>query len=953
MNRAFKVIFNKSIGDYVVCGENTKSRKNKSSTVKVAVFLALVAPAVSSASTVCPNCISEITFENRSGNLSSDVIFSDAKKGELTNTSYAVALEVSRNSSVSTEQGKTSSLVNHHSGTELSPVHVNRIYGLYLNSQNAGDTSNVNINGNIDVFLRHVTAGSAAEGVRAHMASGSSANLVINGNINVDAKKSSSNVFYGMAPERMEAYVRGDISCRVEDSKASWGIRGIQIRYGSQLEVFGDVTTTIINSYTERAQGVVTSDNSSVVIHGGVNLLLLDVDGLNQVSSDNVTGLLTAGSTVYKDVDLTFVSTKPVSKERWQNIYGIQGQGNSIGGDVNVRLGGSVVNLQLNRNTSVYGVSDKASEYTGNVIGGSRNLYLGTYVGDTYYPFNAEAVPMTSTIAGFDNIIIGKNSHLVIDTTQEQTYKHDDGRRPVAADASLSGIRSLGGELAIPDGAQVIVVDGGSVKADKIVSTGAMTIEGTVIADKIFNGGNLIVSGKVDAGELTTQVTHADSVATDVSNTKFEAQSGTVNLVLKQGAQVEVGTLNNSKELAVTVDSLDAKVAIDSAQPASSASGAGKITVTGTGNATDQMTQTGIKEGLKKLATVVTVDNKAAVQEVVSQEGMLMGELKATVASDGELGEVTRVTITAQEKNTVQQAIEDVMTTQTLAFRSQINDVNKRMGDLRSDSGTAGGWARAFGGKQTYRTDNTSYKYNSLQIGSDYAFRTDSGKMYLGLTGTFTDGESRLINHGTSDDKTYGGGFYAGYLADSGWYVDFIGKRIKMSSDMTAYYKSGQQSKADLDTWGFSGSIETGVRVPVPRYDIFIEPQFELMYGRVQGFSYDTSAGVHVDQQAMESFVSRLGLSVGKTFKEQRGSCYVNLSLLNEFDGKSKATYSLDGLSVPDAQSVDIGGTWVEVAVGGTYRVGKNFALYGELATSHGAEVKNPLQWNIGGRLSF
>ena len=122
------------------------------------------------------------------------------------------------------------------------------------------------------------------------------------------------------------------------------------------------------------------------------------------------------------------------------------------------------------------------------------------------------------------------------------------------------------------------------------------------------------------------------------------------------------------------------------------------------------------------------------------------------------------------------------------------------------------------------------------------------------------------------------------------------------------------------------------------------------MYGRVQGINYTTSAGVKVEQEAFESLIGRAGLSVGKTFKD-KGSVYANVSVLNDFAGKVKTTFSYWNQETKTRD--DMGGAWTEFAVGGTYKLNKNTAVYGEFATSKGTGLTNPVQWSLGLRFSF
>ena len=134
--------------------------------------------------------------------------------------------------------------------------------------------------------------------------------------------------------------------------------------------------------------------------------------------------------------------------------------------------------------------------------------------------------------------------------------------------------------------------------------------------------------------------------------------------------------------------------------------------------------------------------------------------------------------------------------------------------------------------------------------------------------------------------------------ANNGWYVDATAKQMHLQNKFKAQYTTGEVSRGSYKTWGTSVSLEAGKRMQLP-CGFFVEPQAELMYGRVQGIDYTTSAGVHVKQEAFESLIARGGISAGKTFKD-KGSVYANVSILNDFAGKTKTslTSAVIGLAI-------------------------------------------------------
>lgn len=123
----------------------------------------------------------------------------------------------------------------------------------------------------------------------------------------------------------------------------------------------------------------------------------------------------------------------------------------------------------------------------------------------------------------------------------------------------------------------------------------------------------------------------------------------------------------------------------------------------------------------------------------------------------------------------------------------------------------------------------------------------------------------------------------------------------------------------------------------------WIEPQAEVSYGVMDDVSYTTDDGVAAKQDKIESLVSRLGLAFSAKF--EHGSAYVKASVAHQ----ARITMS-NGL---EAMEEDLSSTWDEFAIGGTYNVAKNFAVYGEFQPTTDSKLKSPYQWDFGARYMF
>lgn len=316
-------------------------------------------------------------------------------------------------------------------------------------------------------------------------------------------------------------------------------------------------------------------------------------------------------------------------------------------------------------------------------------------------------------------------------------------------------------------------------------------------------------------------------------------------------------------------------------------------------------------------------------------EGAVKGAISQTVNADGTTTAVT------QTENTKLTAFNSVSAMATMAWRHDMNDLTKRMGELRDSPEGIGSWVRFYGSEQEYGRQNVTSKSTSVQLGSDY----DIGSGWkVGGAFTYTDGTSKYDN-GSSDNKAYGVAAYGSWLADNGAFVDLIGKYSRLSSDFELSSMDGKSKNNAL-----SASVEAGWHIPFAEL-AFIEPQAELTYGVVLGDDFTTSNGVKISQEDTEALIGRLGVRTGFHFPNKKGTVYARASVLHDFKGESEFTASLvDDASVRSTMKDDIGGTYYEIGVGANFNWTDNAYSYVDLEKQNGGDVKENWRWNVGFR---
>ena len=438
---------------------------------------------------------------------------------------------------------------------------------------------------------------------------------------------------------------------------------------------------------------------------------------------------------------------------------------------------------------------------------------------------------------------------------------------------------------------------------------------------------------------IITRSEEENSGLSPIALNSLTFNNGVINITKTENQKVVIENLQGTGGV-VNVAATTDGTTISSAQlKADAVEGAPHFTVNAVGLTSDEITNQ--KEAMESFYAnaLDLAEGSDATATLNVAEGAVAGALTAEVAKNGSV-------VVNEAQNTVNSSLIDIAASNFLFFRSQMNDISARLGDLRSMPKTAGAWVRYYGGKNKYSSGNMSEKYNTVQLGGD-GFINDN--FYLGGTFSYTHGDGDLRN-GSTDDKNFNFGIYGGWLGDSGQFVDVIIKRHRVKSDFSLYNTMGRNS-GSFHNWGTSASVEAGWRLQCPDTGFYVEPQAELQFGRLDSVDYKTNKGVKVEQDGIDSFVGRAGVAVGYTFPENKGNAYAKASVLHDWKGDVKSTFSSNGAK--RTYKDDLGGTWGEFAVGGTFNPTKNISAYGQVKTSAGSPVRNPWQVSIGVRYSF
>ena len=356
----------------------------------------------------------------------------------------------------------------------------------------------------------------------------------------------------------------------------------------------------------------------------------------------------------------------------------------------------------------------------------------------------------------------------------------------------------------------------------------------------------------------------------------------------------------------------------------------------------NKLTYTNFNKGERNLGVNVQVDGGLISPTYSTNLGT------ESFAIDGKASVTDQAVITTRESELVSGA-KSALAASMMQMKADTNDLQRRLGDVRLNSDKHGVWGKYIGGKSKITDDAyVNQTYNMAQVGYDT------------LRGDWTVGGALL--YGTSNNdyalgsgsgKTAGLAVYGAKQFKDGRYVDVIGKVNRLKNDFTVHNTLGTTLSGDYRNTGASLSVEYGKRIK-KNNGFYIDPNAELTFSRLSGESFDartnTGSTVHIDSDAVNSVIGRIGVGIGKESKNS--NVFLKAALAHEFSGKMNATYSMTGEPTTGSE-VNLKDTWLDLELGGSWSVRPNTYIYGTFTKNFGATVDNSYRIDAGIRHNF
>lgn len=515
--------------------------------------------------------------------------------------------------------------------------------------------------------------------------------------------------------------------------------------------------------------------------------------------------------------------------------------------------------------------------------------------------------------------------------------------------------------------------DGVTLNVDKVV----VAEQGLLALTSKFDSAGQIGSMVLGEGAQLNNGEFYEGTGRRGFNTTVTHVTGTnVDIVNEHGA-LELGTKSGSVNLSATINDKTDGVSVTLNQKS-------KLTVTGQsrvgsidmiGGLTDMsktdadlsitnLTGTGgtiVIDAAKSNAVIVTsADSKTQVEVkasensdtvTIDQAGAMVSRLEGVTNKTGRVDEgMYNGVITVDEAGNAVMAKNDLMTdTLELASASTLslnrvlmNDVRKRLGDIRASESDNGVWARYDGGKLS--GEGTENKFNTLHIGGDMSPFADNSNR-LGVSVSYTKGEVDYTR-GSSDLDAYSFAAYGTWMGGNGMFADVIARLAKSESDMTV---DGTYN-GNLKNMAYSLSGEIGWRFDFNSM-LYAEPQIEATYTYIDSDKMTLSGNGQSYNYSVDSFdslIGRMGVLAGMKCPNQKGDVYVRASLVHEFMGDAK----INGghMTTIENNGKD---TWVEYGIGANFNLSKNTYVWADIERTSGALVDEDIRGTVGIRFGF
>ncbi|HGV7169711.1 TPA: autotransporter outer membrane beta-barrel domain-containing protein, partial [Escherichia coli] len=298
-------------------------------------------------------------------------------------------------------------------------------------------------------------------------------------------------------------------------------------------------------------------------------------------------------------------------------------------------------------------------------------------------------------------------------------------------------------------------------------------------------------------------------------------------------------------------------------------------------------------------------------------------------------------------------AVLGMATAPAYVFNSELDNLRFRHGDVMQNTHAPGGvWGR-YTGSDNRISGGASSGYtltqNGFETGADKVFELDESSLAVGTFFSYSDNSIKHARGGKSKVDSTGGGLYATWVDNDGYYVDGVIKFNRFSNELRTWMSDGSAVKGDYSQNGFGGSLEAG-RVFSLNEDAWAQPYVRTTAFRADEKDIRLNNGMKANIGATKSLQAEVGVKLGMPLdvggKEVKP--YLSAAVIHEFSDNNKVRIN----DTYDFRN-NISGTTGKYGLGVSAQLTPNAGVWIEARYENGKRTESSGTGSVGFRLNF
>lgn len=293
------------------------------------------------------------------------------------------------------------------------------------------------------------------------------------------------------------------------------------------------------------------------------------------------------------------------------------------------------------------------------------------------------------------------------------------------------------------------------------------------------------------------------------------------------------------------------------------------------------------------------------------------------------------------------------MGAQTTLYQNQLSDVRKRLGEVRQGI-EEGVWVSVSTQKDRVSGfSSTAFEQDAYRF--NFGFDHSIGQWLVGanIKAITANQKTKDTNFNADGDAhSEGINLYATWRNDFGYYTDFVLSADRYHQNINTRMLNGVKVEGGYHNVGMGISVEGGRKFFLDQNDgWFIEPQTQISYYWLRGDNFSMSNGMTVRQDDFESLMGRLGVVVGRDWRDEQrnhqGQMYARLGVNHEFLGDQ--VVKVNDVYFND----DLLGTRLYYGFGGEWIPTDNLKVFGHFEREKGAGYTKEFEFSVGMKYMF